>query len=64
MIDPNGAIDFADLDAVGSHMVQQLLRFGAMESVAPGMTLDWGMQIGSRVFALQVRVIRPDEAAA
>ena len=61
MNDPNGQIDFADLDAIGAHMVQQLQRFGAMESVVPGATLDWGIQIGARAFALSVRVMRPSE---
>lgn len=64
MIDATGEIDLANPEALGSHLIGRLQHLETMNRISPGMTADWGLQVGSHVFAFTIRVVRPEEMEA
>jgi len=57
----NGQIDFADPTALGTHLIKRLEHFGAMESIVPGLTVEWALEVGNKAFVFKIRVMSPGE---
>lgn len=55
---------FADTAALGDHLIDRLRQIAAIDSIAPGSTADWGLQLGEKIFVLTIRIVSAEEIGA
>ena len=64
MIDPAQMMDLADAEAIGARLIALLKGLEALDRITPGMTADWGLEVGGHVFAFTIKVRRDIEVPA
>jgi hypothetical protein len=48
-------VEFDGPEALGARFLDLLHRFRALESITPGLTADWGLEIDGKVFVIEFR---------